>query len=150
MITSRDYMICEAMLNPISQENGKSITKKEYKNMKKWFKKKPKKNEYDSCFIGMPYWEEAFGGAPTKTPEQIQKNKLKALEKRVRQMECEHEEWEYKHNWNGEPFKRCKHCEKGFLIKEEPWLQEQADLHYEKHVGFIDQINELNEQKEEK
>ena len=86
---------------------------------------------------------------------------FKGLEKRVKQLECSHDEWQYYKDYNQfftmsasgaiDPFvyvKRCKHCEKSAPITQEQWLQEQADEAYKKHESFVEQINELNTETE--
>ena len=120
-----------------------SITKKEYKMITKWRKKDGelgrKVAEADSIAVR-------------------QGKDIAELEKRVKQMECEHTSgWEYddsiasyrsvgNDNYCSHMSKTCKHCGKVQWLPEEQWLQEQADESYEKHVGFIEQINELNEE----
>jgi|1_EtaG_2_1085319.scaffolds.fasta_scaffold16075_5 DNA replication protein DnaC len=124
----------------------------------RWYRKK-EKNEFDGDIRGHTH---CWVNEAALITEKTQEEKIQELETRVKQMECEHGGWEYckeleeyplMNVWGGYEFfthsKKCTKCGKvvGNIPKEQ-WLQEQADLHYEKHIYFIGQINELNEEEE--
>ena len=86
---------------------------------------------------------------------------IEAQENRLKQLECVEHDWEYKLEFDtldchyGIGFrvpntdrwmKTCQLCGKRVLVDQLEYLESKADDHYKKHVEYIDEINELNEE----
>ena len=86
-------------------------------------------------------------------------SELDITEQRLRKLECDEHEWEYKRQfvfddsvfvehysktWFAEYYsKTCKKCgEEVEYIQKKEALQQQADMHYEKHCKFTEALNE--------
>jgi len=77
-----------------------------------------------------------------------------SLRERIKRLECEDHKWEYGCGsgidslmYLGREYRKtCKLCGKVVEMEHEHWLQEQADMHYKKHCGFIEQINQMEEE----
>ena len=112
--------------------------------MKFWKKKK------DDPFVGKGGIGYCFTEEAVVEPDELEKLKVKDLEKRVQQLECEHGEWKYNIKCDGYVWvpvsftKECGKCGKTVTLDRQDWLQEQADLHYEEHCHFIEKINMLS------
>jgi len=77
-------------------------------------------------------------------------SELDITEQRLRKLECDEHEWEYKRQFvfDDSGFaeyysKTCKKCgEEVEYIQKKEALQQQADMHYEKHCKFTEALNE--------
>lgn len=91
---------------------------------------------------------ECLGAATVKILANTQESEIERINKRLKMLECQHDDWVYEKcifSWfdRDRYQRRCRACGKVVPLLKEDWLQEQADMHYEKHCQMIEKINEL-------
>ena len=96
--------------------------------------------------------DEALGAAVATLEARVD-----ALTRALNQVNCAHTEWTFNELDREYPImtvyggysyvqhnKVCDSCGKGVSMQKEEWLQEQANISFNKHERFIERINEIN------